>query len=275
MSQERRLLAVFAHPDDEMGLSGTLAMYAAQGTRVHLVCATRGEVGQISDPSLATQATLGQVREMELREACRIQGIEEPMFLGYRDSGMEGTVDNNHPDSLNRADPGEVIHGIVRIIRELRSQVVVTFDASGFYGHPDHLAIHRHATKAFFLAGRPDYLTQGEAPFSPERLYYSTIPKSVFSNLAHQMEQAGASMPSDFPPSESLGTPDEHVTTVIDVSPYLEVKRRAMAAHRTQFGPDNPLTSLPEEAMASFLGTEFFQRAHPAPEKELPETSLF
>ena len=97
-------MGVFAHPDDEMGIGGTLAMHAAQGARVYLVCATRGEVGEISHPSLASRGSLGKVREGELREVCRILGIEQPIFLGYRDSGMPGTADNNHPASLNQAD---------------------------------------------------------------------------------------------------------------------------------------------------------------------------
>ena len=199
-SGEQRLLAVFAHPDDEMGVGGTLAMCAARGVKVHLATATRGEVGMISDPSLATPETLGHVREQELRESCRIQGIEEPILLGYRDSGMEGTPDNDHPDSFNRADPGQAVGKLVDLIRELRPQVVVTFDSTGFYGHPDHVKIHHLTTDAFHkLTGGRD---------NAARLYYAIVPRRAFRRMAEQMQATGAAMPSDFPPTDQLGTPD-------------------------------------------------------------------
>ena len=128
----RCLLAVLAHPDDEtFACGGTLAKYAAQGVRVALVCATRGEVGEISNPSLATPETLGQVREEELRAACRALGVEDLFILGYRDSGMDGTLDNRHPQALCQADLHEVAGRTVAIIRQLRPQVVLTFDPNG------------------------------------------------------------------------------------------------------------------------------------------------
>ena len=144
------LLTVFAHPDDEsFSCGGTLARYASQGVRVASVCATRGEVGMISDPSLATRETLGQVREEELREASRVMGIAELHFLGYLDSGMEGTAENQDPRSLAQADPQAVIGALVQQIRRLRPQVVITFDREGIYGHPDHKAVHKYTTEAF------------------------------------------------------------------------------------------------------------------------------
>ncbi len=264
---DQRLLAVFAHPDDEMGVGGTLAMCSARGVRVHLVTATRGEVGMISDPSLATPETLGQVREQELREACRIQGIEEPIFLDYRDSGMKGTPDNDHPDSLNQADPGQAVSKLVDLMKELRPKVVVTFDATSFYGHPDHVKVHHLTTEAFHQ------LARGRK--NAARLYYAIMPKKAFRRMAEQMQATGAAMPSDFPPIDQMGTPDENVTTAIDVSRYWETKRKAMAAHRTQFGPENPLLSMPEEALASFFSTEYFQRVFPAFKDAQQEKALF
>lgn len=273
------MLGVFAHPDDEMGVVGTLAMYAAQGAKVHLVCVTRGELGEISDPSLASRESLGKVREGELRKVCRILGIEEPFFLGYRDSGMPGTADNSHPASLNQADPAEVMGKLVRLIRQLRPQVVLTFDERGIYGHPDHLAIHRHTKEAFFLAGDKasysEQFSRGISPFSPQRLYYFTIPRSRLRQMVQQMEAAGITMPSDFPDPEDIGTPDEEVTTAIDVSSYLELKRRATAAHRTQQGPNNPFAQLPEEALVPLFRTEFFHRAYPPHQVSQMENTLF
>lgn len=135
--QQQSLLLCLAHPDDEsFGSGGMMAMYATQGVNVSLVCATRGEVGEISDPTLATPDTLSQVREAELRCACETLGVNEPIFLGYRDSGMAGTDDNHHSDAFANAPAEAVVPHLVEIIRRLRPQVVVTFDPSGGYGHP-------------------------------------------------------------------------------------------------------------------------------------------
>jgi LmbE family N-acetylglucosaminyl deacetylase len=145
-------MAVFAHPDDEsFGIGGTLARYSADpGVQVVLVCATRGEAGEISDPSLGTKDRLAEVREAELRCAVTALGIDELLLLDYRDSGMAGTPENLHPQSLNMADFDEVVGKIVYQIRRLRPDVIITFDPTGGYGHPDHVAIHYHTRAAFF-----------------------------------------------------------------------------------------------------------------------------
>ena len=149
-------LAVFAHPDDEgFSCGGTLAMLTARGAHVTLVCATNGDAGEISDPALATRETLAQVRQDELRQAMDITGVGDIRFLGYRDSGMAGTEDNKHPDSLSQADPGRVTDQLVTIIREVHPQLVITFDPTGGYGHPDHKAVNKHTSQAFSLAGDP------------------------------------------------------------------------------------------------------------------------
>ena len=127
-----KVLAAFAHPDDEgFGPGGTLAMLAAAGSAVTLVCATNGDVGEISDPALATPETLGQVRQQELRDAMAVTGVRDVRFLGYRDSGMEGTDDNNNPSSLYQASGDEVVGALVEIMREVRPNVVITHDPSG------------------------------------------------------------------------------------------------------------------------------------------------
>jgi LmbE family N-acetylglucosaminyl deacetylase len=152
-NDRRSLMAVFAHPDDEsFGSGGTLARYGADpDVRVVLVCATRGEAGEISDPALSSKEKLGEVREAELRCACQVLGIEALHLLGYRDSGMAGTPENQHPRALTRADFHEAVGKIVAHIRGEKPDVVVTFDETGGYGHPDHIAIH-HFTKAAYAA---------------------------------------------------------------------------------------------------------------------------
>jgi LmbE family N-acetylglucosaminyl deacetylase len=150
-----RLLVIFAHPDDEGGTSGTLAYYIARGAAVTLACATRGEVGEISDPILATPETLGEVREAELRAACAHLGIEDVRFLGYRDSGMVDTPPNNDPRSLHQAPLDSVVAQLVGLIRDVRPHAIITFEPAGGYGHPDHLAVHRGKRRAFFTTSCP------------------------------------------------------------------------------------------------------------------------
>ncbi len=258
------LLAVFAHPDDEsFGAGGTLAYYAAQGIPVYLVCATRGEVGEISDPALATPETLGQVRERELREACRVLGTHEPIFLGYRDSGMAGAADNNHPSSLNQASPEDVAQRLMVLFRQLEPQVVVTFDANGGYGHPDHVAVHRHTTAAFTA------FRQGRAL---PRLYYSTIPRSF---IRVWVSQAPADSPFRQLDPDTMGSPDECITVQIDVSAHVDTKLRSIACHRTQIQQGGPFSQLPKEAVTRFLSTEHFMRAFPPFEGGDKERDLF
>ena len=147
------ILAIFAHPDDEtFGLGGTLARYADAGVPITMVSATRGEVGEIAPGTDATPETLGAHREQELRDAMAILGVTDVRFLGFRDSGMKGTHENKHPDALINAPEDAVTEAMVRIIREVRPRVVVTWDESGGYGHPDHVFVHYRATEAFRAA---------------------------------------------------------------------------------------------------------------------------
>ena len=158
------LLALFAHPDDEaFGTGGTIAHYASDGTCVTLVCTTRGEVGEIAEGTGATPETLGEVREGELRCAAETMGISELIFLGYRDSGMVDTSENADPRAYINAPAEEVVPRLVGIIRRVQPQVVITFEPNGGYGHPDHIAIHRHTVAAFHAAADPSrYPEQGQ-----------------------------------------------------------------------------------------------------------------
>ncbi|MBI4493865.1 MAG: PIG-L family deacetylase [Chloroflexi bacterium] len=254
------LLAVFAHPDDEaFGVAGVLARAVEAGARVTVVCATRGEVGEISDLALASAETLGAVREGELRAACRELGVEEVYFLGYRDSGMAGTPENDDPRCLHRADPDEVVARLVRLVRELRPHVVITFEPGGGYGHPDHVAVSRHTTVAFDLAGDPRALAEAGPPHRPARLYYTAIPRGLLRELAERARAAGLEVgPFRDQDLDRLGVPDREITAAVDVSPWLDKKRRALAAHATQVGPNDPLHLLPDEWRDRLLGREHF-----------------
>jgi len=255
---ERALMAVFAHPDDEsFGVGGTLARYAAQGVTISLICATRGEAGEISDPSLATPERLGQVREAELREACRILGVKHLRFLDYRDG------------KLARCDFQEAVGKVVRAMRELRPQVVVTFGPEGVYGHPDHVAAHRLATAAFHASGDgaryPEQLQEGLRPHSPQKLYYVAPPRRRFEAFRRYLAETGLATPLPDVDMGRFGVPDEAITATLDIADYLAVKLAAIRSHRTQVSPRDPFTAMPPEVVAQFFKQEHFARAVPPP----------
>lgn len=275
-------MAIFAHPDDEsFGVGGTLAKYAAQGVTVTLVCATNGEEGEIADPSLATPQNLGEVRREELRCACRTVGIGEPVFLGYRDSGMAGSEANHHPQGLINADAGEVVSRLVRLMREMKPQVLVTFEPGGIYGHPDHMAISRLATEAFYAAGDrtkcPEQLAGGLLPHEPSKLYYTVAPRGAIARMAQNATEMGLDAPFQGVDLEHFGTPDEEITTVVDVRDHLETKLRALFCHRTQLRSMLPLDSISEEMKQEFFGFETFVNTHLDPQATWvnKETELF
>ncbi len=261
------ILAVYAHPDDEgFGSGGTLAMLAAGGARITLVCATNGDAGEISDPELATPETLAEVRREELRQAMTVIGVTDVRFLDYRDSGMEGTEDNNHPRALHQADAGPVVDQLVSIIREVRPDVVITFDPTGGYGHPDHTAVHRHTRRAFDLAGShecPGAPPRGGQARPPALLYYVCFPRSNFRRLWQQMRDAGITPPFASLEVESLGTPDEATTTVVDVSAFVDTKIASLNCHRTQMDPNGPFSRLPQEMVREMMSTEYYSLAFP------------
>ena len=155
-----RMLVCFAHPDDEaFPVGGTLASYTAQGVDVRLICATSGEEGEIRQPGSATRETLPQVRRQELKASCRALGLQEPVLLDHRDSGMQGDEANKHPQAFINVPAEQVVEFLVAEIRRFRPHVVLTFGPDGLYGHPDHCAMSDHATAAFHLAGDPQAFT--------------------------------------------------------------------------------------------------------------------
>jgi len=274
----QRLLAIFAHPDDEaFGTGGTLACYAATGTEVTLVCATRGEVGEIADPSYATRETLGQVREGELRCAAETVGVREVIFLGYRDSGMAGTAENRDLRAFVNAPAEEVVPLLAGIIRRLRPQVIVTFEPNGGYGHPDHIAIHRHTVTAFHAAADPAlYGEQGPA-WQTDRLFYTAIPRSFFLKMRDELAARGMDT-SDFARFEEGGGggwDDAQINVALDVSDTVAAKWEALQCHRTQFGPGNLFRRLPEDLVQEMISREYFALASPEPEPGLKLPGLF
>jgi LmbE family N-acetylglucosaminyl deacetylase len=180
---QRRLLAVLAHPDDESLEPGaTLALYSRRGVETYLVCATRGEAGA-APTDLLGYASVAEMREAELRCASRVLGLKEVRFLGYRDSGMAGSPENTHPDSTAMAPLEEIARKVAQHIREIRPQVIITFDPSGGYGHPDRIAVHRATVEAFRLASDRQAEIDGLGSYSPQKLYYHTFPRGWLKPL--------------------------------------------------------------------------------------------
>lgn len=260
----RRILAVFAHPDDEGAIAGTLTRYARQGSRVALVSVTRGEAGEISDPALASPENLGAVREQELRCACRQIGIEALHFLGYCDSGMEGTPDNQRPTAFIQANADEVVGRLVGVIRRIKPDIVITFDESGWYGHPDHVATGRYTTQAYRLAGRADAFPQAGWPWQPARLFHALLPLSTFRPLVNYARQHDI----DLGQMGELNLDErdevlEKVTHVVDARAFFDVRRQVWACHRTQFGDDHFFNRLPADVMADAMAQEYFTQVEP------------
>lgn len=284
----RRMVLVHAHPDDEtIGTGATMARYADQGVAVTLVTCTLGEEGEIVVPDLAALASdqqdrLGEHRIGELDAACAALGVADHRFLGgpgrWRDSGMMGTPENDRPTSWWRADLTEATGLLVAILREVRPQVLVTYDENGGYGHPDHIQAHRVAVAAAQAAADPDYRPDLGAPWEVSKLYYTAIPVSVLAEGLEAMKAAG----NDFLGVDSVedlpfGTPDELVTTAVDGTDHLPAKINAMRAHRSQIRLDGPFFALADGVGQAAFGVEYYRliRGPGGPADGSRETDLF
>lgn len=263
----RTLLVALAHPDDEtFGVGGVMARAVEEGHRVVIVCATRGEAGEIADPSLATPETLGDVREGELRAAARALGVGDVRFLGYRDSGMAGTPENGHPAALVNADPDGVVGKLVRVIRDVRPDVVVTFEPGGIYGHPDHITISERASAAVAAAADPRRWPEAGRPHRTPRLYYVALPRSVLREFRSAAEQAGVQWGLADAMEVENAVDDADIDAALDVSPWMERKRAAVAAHATQLGT---MDKMPEGFADRMFAREWFVLARGERDGEL------
>ncbi|MFB6891887.1 N-acetyl-1-D-myo-inositol-2-amino-2-deoxy-alpha-D-glucopyranoside deacetylase [Kitasatospora sp. NPDC056327] len=283
----RRLLLVHAHPDDESINNGaTMARYAAEGARVTLVTCTLGEGGEVIPPELARLTadrddTLGAYRIGELTEAMAALGVTDHRFLGgpgrYRDSGMMGVPDNDVPGCFWRADVDEAAGRLVAVVREVRPQVLVTYDEDGGYGHPDHIQTHRVAMRAHELAADPAYRPDLGPAWRIAKVYWNRVPRSVVDRaLAETAAKApfpGVAQASDIPGVVE----DAVVTTVVDGTGYAGRKAAAMAAHATQITVDatGAFFALSNHLGQPLLATEYYQLARGTAGPRLPEDDLF
>jgi len=269
-----RLLTIFAHPDDEVfSCGGVMVMNRQRGIYNALICATKGEAGEISLPELATAETLGLVREKELLEAAHHMCVDDLYFLGYRDSGMAGTEQNNHPAAYTNADASAVVPRLVRFIRTIKPQVVITFDPTGGYGHPDHIAIHKHTVAAFHAAADPNYGPELGQPWQAQRLYYPSFTPEMFLKLRDEILAQGGE-PPDWGIDESTVTV-QPVHAAVNISTVSRAKWTAFKSHRTQFGPKHPFLQVSEEFIMELLSIETFEQAWPDAKPEQPYTDIF
>jgi N-acetyl-1-D-myo-inositol-2-amino-2-deoxy-alpha-D-glucopyranoside deacetylase len=255
-----------AHPDDEaIATGGTMAKMADEGHRVVLVTATRGELGEIPEGLLDPGESLTHRRMDELTEACRHLGVSRQSFLDYHDSGMAGEASNQQPDSFAAADVGEAATALADILTEERSDVLVTYDEHGGYGHPDHVQVHRVGMEAARKAGVPV-------------VYMATMNRDFFRSLSSVASEAGVDLPEAASEEmETMGEPASRLTTEVDVAPWIDRKREAMRAHASQISETSFFLALPDDLYTEVWGREWYIRVTPEvadPSPEQWESSL-
>jgi LmbE family N-acetylglucosaminyl deacetylase len=280
-SHSLTMLVCLAHPDDEtFGMGGTLALYTRRGIQVHLVCGTRGEVGEMTPELMQGFSSIGERRESELRCAAGILGLTGVYFLGYRDSGMPGTSDNQHPNALSAQPVDEVAARLVHYIRLLKPHVMVTHDPIGGYKHPDHIAMHCATLRAFDLAADPNFITD-MPPFQSKKLYYQTMPKTLI-RIAVRLAPLLGMDPRHFGSNRDI----DLVTVVaegdfptharINCRSVAKIRDEATACHTSQLGGGGMSQRGPVAILRRLLGsTEMFMRAVPVAQKGLKERDLF
>jgi LmbE family N-acetylglucosaminyl deacetylase len=256
----RRTFVTFhAHPDDEsIATGGVIAQAAKAGWRVVLVLATKGELGEVAEGFLSPGETLADRREQETARAAEILGIERVEYLGYLDSGMAGTPENDEPGSFWTADVDEAAERLARILREEDAELLTIYDDNGVYGHPDHIQVHRVGMRAAELAGTP-------------RVYEATINTDAIRDIMRERldeaRAAGIEAPGgiDEPEEFNIGVPAARVTTTVDVREFIGLKRTALAAHASQVDENSFFLAMPEEAFREVFGVEWFIRMGAAP----------
>jgi N-acetyl-1-D-myo-inositol-2-amino-2-deoxy-alpha-D-glucopyranoside deacetylase len=268
--EPRRLLFVHAHPDDEViGTGVTLARYAAApDTHVTLVTCTLGEMGEVLVPELINLRAdrgdqLGGYRMGELAAACRVLGLTDQRFLGgpgrWRDSGMMGTPANDDPRCLWRADLDEATAALVAVVREIRPQVIVTYDENGAYGHPDHIRANNVATRAFDAAADPSFAPGTGQTWRPSKLYHTASPRSGLQRGIDLMRERGEELFEGITSAADIpfAVDDEEITARIDGDEFVGRKMDAMRAHATQMTVDGFFF-----ALADGLGQEVWASEH-------------
>lgn len=245
------LVSFHAHPDDEsIQTGGTLAKAAAAGHRTVLVFGTRGEHGEVDDGFLEPGETLGERRTKETQRSAEVLGVSRVEFLGYVDSGMIGTPENDAEGSFWQADVDDAARRLAEILTEEQADVLTIYDSDGGYGHPDHIQVHRVGARAAALAGTP-------------RVFEATMNRDHIARLMAAAAEDGSIPAEDMPDvseGSTFGRPEADITTTVDVQAHLADKRASMAAHASQISETSFFLSMPEDGFASAFGTEWFIR---------------
>lgn len=258
-----------------------MAKYAAEGVRVVLVCCTRGEAGDILNPRMdrpGIRERMAEIREAELETACDLLGVEGIYQLGYRDSGMPGAETNDHPEAFWKADREEAVGRLVEIIRSERPEVVLCYDESKGYEHPDHIRVHEWGTRAFFEAGDGDKFPNRGAPWRPTKLYYfSTFTRKRMVALHEAALEEGIESPfaGFIDHWDEMGFEEPEISAQVDVTHQIELRSKALLAHATQIDPDGFWFAIPDEMHKNVYPWEDYTLVHSEVETEIPETDLF
>ena len=258
-----------------------MARYAHEGVRVVLVCATGGEEGDILNPRMdrpGIKERMFEIRRAELETACDILGVERIYHLGYRDSGMPGAESNKSPNAFWNADPEEVVERLVEIIRAERPEVVLAYDESKGYPHPDHVRVHELGTRAWREAGDADLWPAAGAPWQPAKLYYfAAFTRQRLEKLHAAAQEEGIESPyGDWLKRwDEEGIEDPEITTKVDVGEFIELRSKALLAHATQIDPDSSWFAIPDDLQRRVYPEEDFTLVDSTVEVDLPETDLF
>ena len=273
------LLFVGAHPDDEtFGLGGTLAYYARQGVKVYYACATRGEAGTTDPEYLKGFDSMGDMRWAEMEKAAAVLGLSGVIWLGFRDSGMAGAADNRHPQALTMASPDLAEEAVVKIIRQVRPQVIVTHDPQGGYGHPDHIAVNQSVERAFYSAADVQKFTGAGLVYQPQKLYYTVFSRRILKMTVRMMELLGRDTHHFGRNGDidlaSLAERELPVTTSIRPGQAaLRARDEATACYCSQLGGRRQ--GFMRWAERFFGKTDLFMRVHPPAGNGRPEHDLF
>jgi len=268
---EVTILAVRPHPDDECtGTGGILAYYASRGVPVGVLTCTRGEEGEILDPSLdpdEARPRLGDIREAELRASCRVLGVSELRLLGYHDSGMEGTESNQRPEAFCNVPLDEAGGRVAAVIRELRPRVVITENERGTYGHPDHVMCHKVSVRGVELAADASFRTGVQPPWSVDRLFSNERVTEGGERIANMLraEQLDMGWYEYTDELAGLAMKSEDANAVVDVGDYVPILREALAQHHTQIPPDSFLLTWPPHILQEVFRTAYFRQLRPKP----------
>ena len=281
MTEPLTLMIVHAHPDDEcIGTGGIFARYSAEGLRTVLVTCTLGEEGEIVVPEWDTpenHARLAEIREQELLRAVQHLGIHHLELLPYRDSGMMGTPSNQHPECFAQADLDEATGRLVRLVRQYRPHILMSYNEEGGYGHPDHINAHKMTVAAFEAAADAARYPDAGQPWAPAKLYYISGRRALWLKAWLDMRERGLKTPLDDEKfNQSRYVDDPRINAVIDIRPFVAQKLQALREHRTQIRDDWFWLAVPEDLRGEMFDNEYFIRvASRVPVTEGMETDLF